>query len=139
VDADGLQVYGYATNVAIMGPPDDAHRARAALQRQLPFNKAHVTWSDAAQDLEDELLDAMRSAREGGRDDLERRLEAVRERMDRADIDPIEWGALDRIRMQVLLRSGDQRVKVRMAKPSTRISATNTTSTRAFQLERRSG
>jgi hypothetical protein len=122
-----------------MGPPDDAHRARAALQRELPFNKAHVTWSDAAKDFEDELLDAMRSAGDGGRDGIERRLEQIRGRMDRADIDPIEWGALDRIRMEVLLRSGDQRAKVRMAKPRTRISATNTTSTRAFQFERRSG
>jgi hypothetical protein len=139
LDVDGLQVYGYATNVAIMGPPDDAHRARAALQRELPFNKAHVTWSESARDLEDELLDAMRSDGEGGRDGIERRLEQIRGRMDRADLDPIEWGALDRIRMQVLLRSGDQRAKVRMAKPRTRISATNTTSTRAFQFERRSG
>src|SRR5918998_899264 len=60
--ADGLQLFAYATNVAVLGPSDDAHRARAALERELPFDRARLTWSEDAQDLEDAIVEAYRDA-----------------------------------------------------------------------------
>ncbi len=140
--ADGLQIFAYATNVAVLGPSEEAHRARSELGRELPFHNAHITWSDDAQQLEDEIMDA-RAAEGDAPERLHARLEAIQGRIDVAALDPEEWNLLYRLRLQVEHRAlepaGGQRAKVRMAKPATRTNATNTTTSRATQLVRRSG
>jgi hypothetical protein len=100
--ADGLQVYAYATNVAVLGPKDKAHRARAALEREVPFLGGHLTWSDDSQRLEEEIL----SARDGdGTGPLRRRLEAIQEKVDAASLNVDEWNVLYRLRLQVEARA----------------------------------
>jgi hypothetical protein len=97
--ADGLMLFAYATNVAVLGPSDKAHRARAALERELPFDRARITWSDEAQDLEDAIVTAYGEA---GHDleALHRRLDEVQERVDAESLDVEEWNLLYRLRLQ---------------------------------------
>jgi hypothetical protein len=144
---DGLRLYAYATNVAVIGSAEAAYRVRAALLRELPFGGARLTWSDEAQDLEEELVEVHERRNENPavvRDALDR----LQRRMDEAHLDAEEWGVLYRIRLQVELESVDvdgaeaplgQRAKVRIAKPATSTKAMKTTSSRAVQLTRRAG
>jgi len=97
--ANGLQLFAYATNVAILGPSDEAHQARAALERELPFDRARLTWSEDAQDLEDAIIKAYREAG----DDLGRlhsALDRVQERIDTESLNTEEWNILYRLRLQ---------------------------------------
>ena len=98
--ADGLEIYAYATNVAILGPTQDAHRVRAAVERELAFREAYLTWSDDSQQIEDELTEA-RKAANGDVDGLRRRLDEVQDRMDAASLNSEEWNVLYRMRLQV--------------------------------------
>jgi hypothetical protein len=141
--ANGLQLFAYATNVAVLGPSGDAHRARAAIERELPFCHARVTWSDQAQAIEDAVVGAFEAAADDP-DELHRRLEEVQARMDAADLNADEWNILYRIRLEAEHRSrertaGGYRVKVRMANPATSTKATKITTSRATQFVRRSG
>jgi hypothetical protein len=97
--ANGLQLFAYATNVAILGPSDEAHRARAALQRTLPFDKARLTWTEDAQDMEDAIVEAYREA---GNDlgKLHRALDEAQERIDTESLNTEEWNILYRLRLQ---------------------------------------
>lgn len=97
--ADGLQLFAYATNVAVLGPSEDAHRARAALERELPFDNARLTWSDDAQDLEDAIVAARREAGDDLRD-LHERLDHVQRRIDSESLSAEEWNILYRLRLQ---------------------------------------
>lgn len=96
--ADGLQLYAYATNVAIMGPSAKVHRARAALEREVPFRGAYLTWSEDSQAFEDAIMGAARS--NGGPRALGRRLDEVQERIDTANLNVDEWNVLYRLRLQ---------------------------------------
>lgn len=98
--ADGLEIYAYATNIAILGPKEAAYRARAAVERELAFCDAYLTWNEVAQDFEDELMEAHRSAN-GDIAALRRRLDEVQERMDIASLNAEEWNVLYRLRLQV--------------------------------------
>lgn len=98
--ADGLELYAYATNVAILGPKEDAYRVRAALERELVFCDAYLTWNEEAQQFEDELMKAYREAN-GDVDELRRRLDGVQRRMDVASLNGEEWNVLYRLRLQV--------------------------------------
>ena len=98
--ADGLEIYAYATNVAVLGPTEDAHRVRAAVERELAFRDAYLTWSDDSQQIEDELTEA-RKAANGDVDGLRRRLDEVQDRMDAASLNSEEWNVLYRMRLQV--------------------------------------
>ncbi|HET6650370.1 MAG TPA: hypothetical protein VFH79_09460 [Candidatus Limnocylindria bacterium] len=98
--AHGLEIYAYATNVAILGPTQDAHRVRAAVERELAFREAYLTWSDDSQQIEDELTEA-RKAANGDVDGLRRRLDEVQDRMDAASLNSEEWNVLYRMRLQV--------------------------------------
>jgi hypothetical protein len=98
--AGGLEIYAYATNVAILGPTEDAHRVRAAVERELAFRDAYLTWSDDSQQIEDELTEA-RKAANGDVDGLRRRLDEVQDRMDAASLNSEEWNVLYRMRLQV--------------------------------------
>jgi hypothetical protein len=98
--ADGLEIFAYATNVAILGPTEDAYRVRAAVERELAFCDAYLTWSDDSQEIEDELMAARESAN-GDVDGLRRRLDEVQRHMDVASLNSEEWNVLYRLRLQV--------------------------------------
>jgi hypothetical protein len=98
--ANGLEIYAYATNVAILGPKEDAYRVRAAMERELAFSDAYLTWNEEAQGFEDALHEAHASA-DGDVDRLRRRLDAIQERMDVASLNGEEWNVLYRLRLQV--------------------------------------
>jgi hypothetical protein len=97
--ADGLQLFAYATNVAVLGPSEDAHRARAALERELPFDKARLTWTEDAQDMEDAIVSAYRDATDDLAE-LHRKLDRVQERIDAESLNAEEWNILYRLRLQ---------------------------------------
>lgn len=97
---DGLEVLAYATNVSVMGPKEDAYRVRAAMERELAFGKAYLTWNDEAQAFEDELLEIHQST-DGDLDAMRRRLDGVQERIDVASLNSEEWNVLYRLRLQL--------------------------------------
>lgn len=100
LEADGLEIQAYATNVSILGPKEDAYRVRAAIERELPFSDAYLTWGDESQEFEDALLKIHREA-DGDVDALRGRLDALQERMDVASLNSEEWNVLYRLRLQV--------------------------------------
>lgn len=102
--ADDIDIYAYATNVAIMGSKEDAYRVRAAVERELAFRDAYLTWSDASQAFEDELLELHGQA-DGDIDRLRERLDELQDRMDIADLNGEEWNVLYRLRLQVEART----------------------------------
>ena len=107
VRADGLEIYAYATNIAINGPKEDAYRVRAAVEREVAFCEAYLTWNDDAQHFEDELMAAARDS-----DDLpalRRRLEAIQDKIDAASLNSEEWNVLYRLRLQVEHRAEERR------------------------------
>ena len=95
-----LEVLAYATTVAINGPKERAHEVRAAVEREVAFCNAYLTWNDEAQELEDELI-AAGSQENGDLDKLRRRLDRVQARIDRASLNLEEWNVLYRLRLQV--------------------------------------
>ncbi len=97
---DDLEILAHATNVSILGPKEDAYRVRAAMQRELAFGNAYLTWNDDAQAFEDELLEIHEST-DGDVDATRRRLDEVQERMDVASLNSEEWNVLYRLRLQL--------------------------------------
>jgi hypothetical protein len=116
MSADGLEIYAYATNVAIIGPEADVHRARAALEREVPFHGAHLTWQEDTQRLEDELLEAGDSRR--GTAAAQRRLDRIQERIDATTLAADEWNILYRLRLQVQLRVEQQEQEEEAREPA---------------------
>jgi len=96
---DGLEVLAYATNISILGPREDAYRVRAAMERELAFSDAYLTWNDESQAFEDELREIHQSAN-GDIGGTRRRLSAVQERIDVASLNSEEWNVLYRLRLQ---------------------------------------
>jgi hypothetical protein len=107
VAADGLEIYAYATNIAILGPAEEAHRVRAAVEREVAFCDAYLTWNDDAQGFEDELMAAARQS-DGDLAGLRRRLEAVQAQIDAAKLNSEEWNVLYRLRLQVEHRAEER-------------------------------
>lgn len=108
ISADGLTILMFATAVSIIGRDEQAHRARAAIERELTFADVFLTWSDDSRDFE---LELMRLHRNGGGTGLRRRLDELQERIDAAPLDSEEWNILYRQRLQVELsarRSGSR-------------------------------
>lgn len=103
--AGDLTVYAYATNVSIIGPAARVHRARAALEREVPFHGAHLTWQEDSQRLEDELLEAGRGGH--GMAAVRRRLDRIQDRIDKAPLAVDEWNLLYRLRLQVEQRADE--------------------------------
>jgi hypothetical protein len=97
---DGLEVLAHATNVSTIGPEEEAYRVRAAMERELAFGDAYLTWNEEAQRFEDALLEIHRSAN-GNLEALERRLEKVQEKIDAASLNSEEWNVLYRLRLQI--------------------------------------
>ncbi len=100
LEAGELQIYAYATNISISGPKEDAYRLRAAIERELAFCDAYLTWSDEAQGIEDQLMTVHESAN-GDIDAMRGQLDEVQERMDTASLTGEEWNVLYRLRLQV--------------------------------------
>jgi hypothetical protein len=100
VAADGVEIFAYATNISIQGPKETAYRVRAAVERELGFDDAYLTWNEEAQGFEDELLAAHQGA-DGDVEALRSRLDEIQERMDVASLNSEEWNVLYRRRLQV--------------------------------------
>ena len=109
VRADGLEIYAYATNISILGPQEDAYRVRAAVEREVAFCDAYLTWNDDAQQFEDELADAAKAS-DGDLATLRRRLDGIQERIDAASLNSEEWNVLYRLRLQVEHRAEERTV-----------------------------
>jgi hypothetical protein len=97
---DGLEILAYATNVAILGPKEDAYRVRAAMERELAFGDAYLTWNEESQAFEDELLE-IHQRTNGDIAGTRRQLSAVQERIDVASLNSEEWNVLYRLRLQL--------------------------------------
>jgi hypothetical protein len=96
----GVEVLAYATNIAINGPKERAYEVRAAVEREVAFCNAYLTWNDVAQEFEDELMRAGGKTN-GDLDRLRRRLDRIQARIDRASLNSEEWNVLYRLRLQV--------------------------------------
>ncbi len=99
-----IEVLAYATNIAINGPKERAYEVRAAVEREVAFCNAYLTWNDEAQQLEDELM-TVDGAANGDLDRLRRRLDRIQGRIDRASLNSEEWNVLYRLRLQVQERA----------------------------------
>jgi hypothetical protein len=108
--AGELQLMAYATDVAVLGPARLAHRARAALEREVPFSGAYLTWNDGSQRFEDEIMAARRSTG-GSLRALRRRLDAIQQRIDAAPLGVDEWNVLSRLRLEVEHRAEGEAVE----------------------------
>ena len=97
---DGLEIFAYATNVSIMGPKEEAYRVRAAMERELAFRNAYLTWNEDAQKFEDDLHRLHDSAN-GDVEALRARLDEVQRRIDVASLNTEEWNVLYRLRLQL--------------------------------------
>ena len=104
VVTEAVEIHAYATNVAIMGPKEDAYRLRAAVERELAFANAYLTWNDESQGFERELMEVHESMN-GDVAALEQRLDDIQERMDVASLNREEWNVLYRLRLQVEQRA----------------------------------
>ena len=100
ISANGLNLIVFATAVSIIGPDEQAYRARAAVERELAFANVFLTWSDDSRDFEVEL---MRAHANGGGQGLRRRLDEIQGRIDAASLDAEEWNILYRMRLQAEL------------------------------------
>ncbi|MGZ8512461.1 MAG: hypothetical protein ACXWWL_03390 [Candidatus Limnocylindria bacterium] len=100
LNAGQLEIQAYATNVSILGPKEDGYRARAAIERELAFADAYLTWDEQSQSFEDELKTIHREA-DGDVGAVRGRLDEVQERMDVASMNSEQWNVLYRLRLQV--------------------------------------
>lgn len=102
LEADGLEIFAYATNISIQGPKEETYRVRAAIERKLGFHEAYLTWNDHAQEIEEALLRAHREA-DGDVERLRERLDEIQAEMDTASLNSEEWNVLYRRRLQIEL------------------------------------
>jgi hypothetical protein len=103
IRSDSLQVIVYATNVGILGEQEQAHRARAAIEKRLAFTHAFLTWSPDAQQFEERLRELYRS---GGGNGVRSRYEALQGEIDAASLTSDEWNLLYRLRLQLEREAG---------------------------------
>ena len=100
LEGDDLRVIVYATNVGILGPEAEAHRARAAIERELAFSQAFLTWSTDSQKFEEQLRTLYREHRDdGGAFDGD--LDRLQDTIDKAPLASDEWNLLYRLRLQL--------------------------------------
>ncbi len=95
-----VEVIVHATDVSITAPKRKAYRLRAAVERELAFSAAFLTWSEDSQRYEAELARLAR-ARDGDLDQLVSDLDKLQERIDSASLKSDEWNVLYRLRLQV--------------------------------------
>ncbi len=100
--AGDVEVIVHATDVSITAPPRKAYRLRAAVERELPFSNAFLTWSEDSQRYEAELKRLCRDRpRDGDLDEFVAALEKLQEKVDSASLKSDEWNVLYRLRLQV--------------------------------------
>jgi hypothetical protein len=111
LSGDDLRVIVYATNVGILGAEGEAHRARAAIEKELAFSRAFLTWSSTSQAFEEELRRLYRAHRREDRDnrDFTHELDELQDRMDAAPLQTDEWNLLYRLRLQLQREAQDGR------------------------------
>ena len=107
-EVDDLEILAHATNVAILGPKEDSYRVRAAMERELAFGDAYLTWNEDAQSFEDELLEVHKST-DGDLEAMRGRLDRIQERIDVASLNTEEWNVLYRLRLQLERSAEDRR------------------------------
>jgi hypothetical protein len=100
LEGDDLRVIVYATNVGILGREDEAHRARAAIEKELAFTQAFLTWSADSQAFEEQLRRLYRAHREDG-SGFGGELDTLQDRIDSAPLPSDEWNLLYRLRLQL--------------------------------------
>ncbi len=100
LEAGELEIFAYATNISINGPKEDAYRVRAAVERELAFADAYLTWNEESQGFEDELIEAHAQVN-GDVDAMRERLDEIQGRIDIASLNGEEWNVLYRLRLQV--------------------------------------
>ncbi len=98
IRGDGLQAIVYATNVGILGPAEQAHRARAAIEKRLAYTRAFLSWSPDAQRFERMLREFYRSSQG---EELRYRLDRLQHQIDGASLTSDEWNLLYRLRLQL--------------------------------------
>lgn len=98
LEGDDLRVIVYATNVGILGAEGEAHRARAAIERELAFSQAFLTWSTTSQGFEERLRRLYRQHRDGS---LDGHLDRLQQEIDAAPVPTDEWNLLYRLRLQL--------------------------------------
>lgn len=100
--ADDLQIFVYATNIGILGPRDRVHPARAAIERELAFGDAYLTWSETSRELENALKELHETAAQNGdQRALVASLDRLQQRIDAAELKSDEWNVLYRLRLQI--------------------------------------
>lgn len=97
---DDIEVFAYATNISILGPAEEAHLIRAAVERELAFRDAHITWNEEAQAFEDQLM-GVHAESNGDVDAIRERLDGLQDRIDRATLSSEDWNVLYRLRLQI--------------------------------------
>jgi hypothetical protein len=100
LQTNGLEILAYATNVSIQGPKEETYRVRAAMERELAFRNAYLTWNEESQGFEDDLLRIHQSA-DGDVTALRAELDEVQARIDVASLNLEEWNVLYRLRLQL--------------------------------------
>ncbi|MEO8510669.1 MAG: hypothetical protein ABI534_05450 [Chloroflexota bacterium] len=105
---DGVEMLAYATNVSIIGKPERAYPVRAAIQKELAFSEASLTWTDASQKLEARLAEVAGSQADGADAGTIDRLEEIQHEIDRESIALDEWNLLYRKRLQIERRAANR-------------------------------
>ena len=98
--AGDVEVIVYSTDISITGRGEAAYRLRAAIERELAFTDAFLTWSEDSQRFEAELTRLSRD-RNGDLASLLEQLQRIQDRLDRPSLKSDEWNVLYRLRLQV--------------------------------------
>jgi len=100
IEGDDLRVVVYATNIGILGTAEKGFRARAAVERELAFSHASLTWSAESQRLEEQLRRLYRD-RDGDVGRFNEALQELQLEIDSAPLASDEWNLLYRLRLQL--------------------------------------
>ncbi len=95
-----IEIVVHSTDVSITGPSRDVYRLRAAIERELAFSDAFLTWSEESQELEAELRRLHRES-DGDIASLGQQLDRFQDRLDSASLKSDEWNILYRLRLQM--------------------------------------
>jgi hypothetical protein len=95
VDGEEVEVMLHATDIAMIGRKAPVARTMAILSEELSEEHLYFTWDDAAQRLEDEILD-LRHRLDRGEQVAESEVLELRDRLRRLELDSEEWNSLRR-------------------------------------------
>lgn len=95
VDGEEVEVMIHATDIAMIGKKAPVARTMAILSEELSEEHLYFTWDDAAQQLEDEILE-LRHRLDRGEEVAESEVLELRDRLRRLELDSEEWNSLRR-------------------------------------------